>query len=262
MSDAERLYSFRVLVPDVLQRERAQTVALEVYRDGVLSPVTAAGSTFTLIDEGGTSVIDAQPITVSTDGIAQYAVSALELPSTLNFSELYQERWHLILEDGTARDIRREAAVAPFLIYLPVSDRDLMDGEYPGLTDELGQYGSTLQPFIDRAFRDVLEELWKKGQWPDLMLSTSAFVKPIREKALFHIFKFLFRHTGGGTGQNRWQTLMDYHKNEMDGALADFRSRIDHDIDGLPDTRDRESSASVVQRNAHFNRRLRRSSRW
>jgi len=262
VSDAERIYSFRTLVPDVLQRERDQVVAMEVYDRGKLSPVTAAGSSFSLIDPGGTFVIDTQPITVTTDGIPQYSITAAELPDSLQYSELYQERWVLVLNDGTTRTIRRECAISPFLVYLPIADRDLMDGEYPDLIAELGNHGKTFQPFLDRAFRDVLELLWDRGQWPDLMLSSSAFVKPIRERAFFLIFKFLFRQTGGSGAPNRWQVLMDHHKSEMEGAWANFKSRIDHDIDGLPDSRSREATATVVQRNAHPIRRHRRSARW
>jgi hypothetical protein len=237
-------------------------VRLEVYRNGVIVPVTQTGSSFTLIDPGGTSVIDAQPVVVDSDGIASYSVSALELPDTLTYSERYQERWILVLPDGTTRTIRRECAVAPFLVYLPVSDRDLMDGEYPDLISLLGTSGTTLQPFIDRAYRDVLEELWKKGRWPDLMLSNSAFVKPIRELALYRIFKFLFRSTGGGGGPTRWETLMTLHKTQSDAAMSDFRSRIDTDLDGLPDSDTRESTSGVVQRNAHLARNHRYNGRW
>lgn len=262
MSDARILYAFPVLVPDVLRRERAATVAVRAVRDGKIAPITAAGSTFTLVDPAGDFVIDAQPITVNGDGIAEYAIEASELPAALPFSELYQERWDLVLPDGTTRTIRRECAVAPFLLYLPVSDSDLMDGEYPNLVDELGEQGTTLQPFIDRAYRDVLEELWKRGRWPDLMLSTSAFVKPVRELALFRIFKFLFRVTGGAAGTNRWQVLMEHHDAEQKAAIADFRSRMDHDLDGLPDTRNREASGTVIHRNAHNMRTVPRSGRW
>lgn len=260
MSDSETIYSFRTLVPRVLQRERTQEVKLEVHRNGQLVDVTAAGSTYTLLDPAGRAVVDAQPVVISGK-VPTYTIQDVQLPDTLEFSELYQERWALVI-DGATHTVRREAAVAPFLVFLPVADVDLMAGEYPDLIEALGQYGTTFQPFLDRAFRDVLEELWKRGRWPDLMLSASAFVKPVRELALFRIFKFLFRHTGGSGGVNRWQTLMEHHQEEWKGAISDFRSRIDHDIDGLPDSRNRESSATVVQRNAHHIRRHVRSSRW
>jgi len=262
MSDARILYAFPVVVPDVLRRARAATVSIHAVRNGKIAPITAAGSTFTLVEPGGAFAIDAEPITVTPDGIAEYAIDAVQLPETLAFSELYQERWDLVLPDGTTRTIRRECAVAPFLLYLPVDDAALMDGEYPNLVDELGEQGATLQPFIDRAYRDVLEELWKRGRWPDLMVSTSAFVKPVRELALFRIFKFLFRVTGGATNTNRWQILMEHHDAEQKGALADFRSRMDNDLDGLADSRTREATGTVVHRNAHHTRRVPRSGRW
>ncbi|MEM6927703.1 MAG: hypothetical protein AAF602_12290 [Myxococcota bacterium] len=259
MPDGELNYSFRVAHPDMLQRGRAsQRVRLEVSRDGALVAPDAA-STFSLIRPDGTAVIDAQTITL--DGsVAVYDITVAQLvdDDTNPYSELYQERWALTLPDGTVRIIRREAAVAPFDWYNPVSTTDLTEGEYPNLAVDVGP-DLTLQPFIDEAVRHVLELLWQRGQWPQIMVSASAFRKPIRERALFLVFKLLYRNA---SGVNRWEVLMNHHEGEWNAAWSGLNSRIDADLDGLADTRDRSSAARAVHRNVPPFRTRRRTPRW
>lgn len=256
MSDAEILYSFRFPYQNVLQRERAQVVQAPASFGGEL--VAPASGTFSLIGPDGVAVIDAEAITI-VDLVATYSIAANELPSTLGYGELYQERWALTMPDGTVRTPRRECAIAPFLIHPVLAEADITEGEYPDLVNELGDDFDSLQPFITEGWRRLLEWLFKQGQWPDLMLSTSAFRRPHREWALFLIFKHLFRVT---SGNNRWKILMDLHKSELDGALAGFTSRVDSDIDGLPDSTSRQATSTVIHKNAAPIRRLPRSPKW
>ena len=256
MSDGQTLYSFRIPFQNVLQREVAQVVRLEARREGAL--VAPLSGTFSLFDSGGTAVIDAQAVTI-LDLVATYSISALELPDSLAFSELYQERWSLVMPDGTTRTPRRETAIAPFLLYPALAEIDITAGEYPGLVNELGDRFDSLQPFLDNAWGKMLEWLFEQGQWPAMMLSTSAFRRPHREWTLYLIFKYLFRNTGGG---NRWQVLMEEHKSERNAALAGLTSRIDQDKNGLPDGRSRQSAASVIHINAGPYRRLPRNPKW
>ena len=258
MPDGEIRYTFRIRHPDVLQRGRDQTVTLEAYRDGLLVAPTVAGSTFALIAPNGDNQVGPKAITVVNE-IATAAILATEIPDTAELSELYQERWILAMPDGTTRTIRREAAIARFLFHPPVADIDLVEGEYPDLIDLLGEHDQTVQPFIDGATSKVLRMLWADGQWPDLMLSSDAFFEPIRELALFRIFKWLFRQV---PGNNRWERLMDHHHSEFNRAWQGFTSKIDYDHDGLPDERGRQARATLIHRNVGAFRHIRRTPRW
>lgn len=261
MPDGEIQYSFRRPYPNVYQRGRDQTAKLEAYRDGVLTPPTVgAGSTFTLIAPDGSSIVGPKQVTV-VDEIATAAILATEIPDadTTVLSELYQERWILLMPDGTTRTVRREAAIARFLFQPNISDVDLVEGEYPDLLDLMGEQDQTLQPFIDGAVRTVLQKLFASGQWPDLLLSADAFYEPIRQLALFRIFKWLFRQQAGN---NRWEILMNHHESEWKGALKAFTSRVDYDHDGLPDSRGRWGASTVIHKNANYFRRQRRTARW
>ena len=256
MSDAQTLYSFRTPFQNVLQREVAQDVRLEVRRNGEL--VAPSSGTFSLFGVDRTAVIDAQPVVI-TDLVATYSITALELPDTLAFSQLYQERWSLVMPDGTTRTPRRETAVAPFLLYPVLAEADITEGEYPDLVSQLGPSFETLQPFMDEGWRRMLEWFFQHGRWPDMMLSTSAFRRPHREWTLFLIFKHLFRNVSGG---NRWERLMNHHEAEKDAALGNLTSRLDRDQDGHPDDPSRVSSSGVVHRNAGRRRLSSRNPRW
>jgi hypothetical protein len=259
MPAAETLYSFRTKAPDVLQRGRAQTVSMPAYRDGALVAPTEVGSTFSLYDEGGTAIVDAQAVTVTGD-VATYTISDVELPATATISELYQERWALVMPDGTTRTVRREAAVAPFLLHLPVAVEDLL-ALYPALDSSFGTTPAvTLQGFLDEAWAQVLERLWNVGHWPDLMLSASTFRRPVVELALYIAFRALFSRTAGRDG--RHEALMEQHRRAAEEAWAAISSRLDRDDDGLPDDRHRERGEGVIHRNASPGRRRRRSPRW
>lgn len=261
MPDGEVLYSFRVAHPDLLQRGRDQRVRLEVSRDGQLVQPDAA-STFSLLGPDGTALVDAQPVDFDGSVPVYDLDGATELPNDdalAPFSELYQERWALVMPTGETRTIRREAALAPFSWYNPVAEADLVDGEYPNLLVEVSPQLTTLQPFLDEAVRHVLELLFQRGQWPDLMVSVSAFRQPIRQRAFFLIFKHLFRQTSGSP---RWETLMAHHEEEWKAAWAGLNSRLDADLDGLADDRNRQAASRTVHRNVPPTRTRRRTPRW
>lgn len=255
---SETIYTFRTPYPDVLQRGRARVVSLMATRAGeVIAPVSGS---FSLIDPTGAAVIDAAVVAV-IDSVATYSISALELPESLDLSELYQQRWALTFADGVTRTARRECAVARFELYPPAGEFDLVLGEYPNLRDEISDIERTLQPFLDEAWAQILEALWASGRFPSLMLSTSALRQPLRQLSLYLVFKHLFRNTAGA-GPNRWQVLMDRHRSDWEKSWATMTARIDHNHDGIADSRSRESASTVVHRNAHRSRRLVRSNKW
>lgn len=253
----ESRISFPSPFPDVLEREADNTVRQEAWLAGQLQ-VPSSG-TFELLDRNGTAVVAATPVVI-TDGVATHVILAAVLDDQVDLSPLYQERWVLII-DGVTYTVRREAAVARFKLYPVISDADLVLGEYPGLIDELGKSEQHAQRFLDEAWAQIMEKLWSVGRWPERMLSTSAFRALHKHWTYFLIFKYLWRLTAGASG-GRWNRLMDHHKSEMNGAWSGLNSRIDRDLDGLPDEDSRESAQTMLHRGGGRHRRVPRSSRW
>ncbi len=250
----ETRYSFRTIFPDVLVRGRENLVKMEAWHDGAL--VAPSSGTFTLVDEGG-DTISTSAVVVS-GSIATATIPAGDLPATLDLSQRLQQRWVLVMPDGVEHTARREAALARFRFYSPIGDIDL-ESEYPGLGTDVGDSVDSLQPFIDEATAWFVNKLWSKGTWPDLIVEPSATRAPIRERAYYLIFKALYRRT---SGQARWETLMNIHRDGYREAFGSMTYKVDADHDGVADSDDRKSAGTVVHRNPAPQRRRSNDPRW
>jgi len=254
MASGETVYTYRQSGPDVLQRSRANTVRLEVWRDGALVAPTSAK--VSLLRPAGTAIVDEATATIS-GSVATYTVSAGDLPATEPTGQLYTLRWALTI-DGLERTVQRPCTVARFPMVLPVTDDDLTGGEYPDLVDQLGDYGTTLQSFIEAAKRDVLRELEQCGTWPDIITGPSDLFEPIRQSAYTKVFRFLF----STNDSERSERLMELHRAEYLRVMKDLRLRLDRDDDGLADDEARESVSRTIHRGGARSRYRRRSPLW
>lgn len=244
-------YSPRIVAPDVLQRETAQTVEMQVYLAGEL--IAPSAGTFQLLKPDGSVAIEAAAVTVAND-VAQYAIGAGALPATFDLSDGYVEIWSLTV-GGESLVVRREAALSKYPLHCPIADVDFVSGEYPDIVDSLGEYAGSLQGFIDEAFAQIVERLWNTGQWPDLILSASALRQPLRELVMHLVMKFLFRKT---SGDSRFERLMDLHWERFNGAYDRMTFKLDSDQDGTADSANRDSASKVVHRNVPPYRNLQR----
>ena len=255
MASGHTDYTFRQTGPDVLQREQQNTVKLEVWRDGALVE-PAAGGTLTLIDPGGVKLVDAQTVTISAK-VPEYTIASSVLPSTVDVGRLFMLRWELTIS-GQVFVVQRACSVARFPMVLPVTDSDLIDGEYPDLLDQIGDYGSNLQTFLDSAKRDVLRELEQAGQWPDLITSPSDLYEPIRQLAFAKVFRFLFNTNDS----DRSQILFQLHQDRYERVMKELTARFDRDDDGLPDSENREAVMRSYHPGGAPRRYARRDPRW
>lgn len=259
MSNSETLYSFRDAFPNVLAVNRRQTVRMEVRRDGAIAAPTAAGSSYSLFEPGGqTAIVDAQPIVVGGDGIALFVLSAATLPDTLELGEGYFEIWDLVLDDGTQRKIRREASLAIRELYPVLAEIDL-DGEYPDISFALGTTLTSYQPFIDEAWKRIINRLISEGVLTYLVMSPTAFRDVHRELTFYLMFKWFFMKQGQ---DSRWADLFKSHLAAYEAAWGKLNFVFDADHDGIADTSERIGTGGVTHVNPAPRRRLQKSSRW
>lgn len=256
LQETTAAYSFRMVSADVLERGRAQQVQLATYYEGSLVAPTEEGSTFSLIKPDGTAAVDGAAVTVSGD-IATYSLSALELPSTLDYGQLYIQRWSLVF-GSEARIVERGCSLARRQMILPVADVDITR-EYPDIVQQLGDHGSNLQGFLEGAKDYVLRQLAKQGQWVDLIIGPSVLYEPIRQYAMYLIHKFLFRRT---SGDNQFERLMEDHEAKAESELATMVARFDRDGDGTPDAEAQMMTMRPIRIGGAPRRTRRRSSRW
>lgn len=260
----QRVFSARTPYPDTVVLGRSSTLSLQLERDGV-GVVPDAVEKVQVVDQSGTVKFeDASPAVNLSNGTVSSVVLSGD-SSDWSVGELYQTRWFIQVDGETdARVFRRPAVVARFVLAPPISDRDLEDGNYPDLTDQLAQFGetglngeATLQPYIDEAWNVVLRKLFKVNRWPDLLFSVEDLVEPVREEAWSRIFRFLFQRAGEGS---KWETLWSEHRENAKAEWTTLSARFDEDGDGLPDSEERDAVAGAVHMNAAPRRRL--SRRW
>jgi hypothetical protein len=241
MSNAETLYTVRDYGPDVLERARLQVVKCPLYRNGVLVAPTASGSTYTLYDEDGTTVLATGAVTVTAD-VAQYSIAAASIPATLGFGEKYRAAWLLVLPDGTTRTFRREVSIALQAINPVITDADLL-AEYPDLARDLPSTASSWQGFIDEAWKRILARLRQKGAIPHLIVSDTELRDAHRELTLMLIAKW-WRFKG--TNAETWKEMQEYHAAAYEAAWTSANVRLDTDQDGAADGDGRTGLASTV----------------
>ncbi len=256
MSSGEILYSARTPFPDSIVTGRENRLRLEIARDGVNVAPTTPG-TFDLVDSGRTVVFTVPAIAGPSNSI-EAVIPKIDVDK-FELGELYQGRWTPVMPGETdARKFRREAVVTLFRLVPPVAEQDLVTGNYPDLRDQLGDFGNNLQPFLDEAWGWFLRKLFKVGRWPDLMISTQDAFDPVREQAWYRVFRFLFRRTRGT--DNRFEKLMEDHRDASLNEWNSMTARWDEDHDGVADSLDREAAQGAIHRNSAPRRRL--SRRW
>ena len=217
MTTAETLLSARTPYPDYLVRGRAQSVSLPLYRSGALVAPTQSGSTFSLLDPAGNTVIAASAVTV-TGSVATYAIPAASLPSTLALGHQYSEVWSLVLSGETdPRVFRRDAALVLHAAYPVISDADL-EGVYSNLTDQFPADVTTAQAYIDEAWKRILGRLESQGVFPDHVV-TSWSLREVHIELTLYLVALDFSRAQGGA----WVELAATHKKEFEMAWSRLR---------------------------------------
>jgi len=244
VSASEIVYTARAPYPDVLERGRAQVVTLPTYRDGVAA--APASGTFTLWGPTQVAIVSAQAVTIASS-VATYSISAGTLPATLALGEGYLEEWALVMPDGTTRTYRRTAALALRSLYPVYSDIDAL-AEYPGIQRDIASNATSLQGYVDEAWRQILGRLAERRVYPYLVMTADSFRDVHRHITLHLTFKSFFRGVSG-TGE-KYAELMRYHDAEATKAWTSLTAQMDHDHDGYVDGEARERASTIVHINA------------
>jgi len=226
MSSAETVYSVRVAYPDYLERARAQTVSLPIWRDGALAAPSAG--TFTLRKPNGDTLVTGS-VTITGD-IATYPVLAASIPATLSLGHGYQELWALTLADGTTQTIPRDAALVKHAARPTLADADLT-AIYSDLARHLSSSITTFQGKIDEAWKQILGRLEGQGVFPDHIV-TYWSLREVHLQLSLYLTLLDFSTRQG----DRWAEMAEGHKREFEMAWARLRFRVSTDDDGLQDS--------------------------
>jgi len=115
-------YAAQIRAIELLERGKAQTSELKLYRDG--SQLVPTAATYTLIKPTGSDLITGQTASIDLSGTVSYAHSAEQLANSENLGEGYVQEWTVTI-DGEEFLFRRMCALVRRRLYPVVSDIDL-----------------------------------------------------------------------------------------------------------------------------------------
>ena len=205
MAAADTIYAARFAGPETLVKGRTNLCTCPLYRSGAVVAPTQAGSTLTILKPDGTSLVDAQPVTVSSS-VATYSVSSAVLADE-PYREGYGVEWSLVVA-GTTHRFRRSGLVCRSQLYQVITDLDLTD-RYTDITDCLPSGVTTFQAKIDAAWADLCDLLRRQGSLPERILSA----EDLRQVHLYMTLAMVFEDAlVTEAAQSRWGRLYDVNR--------------------------------------------------
>ena len=232
----ERLYSPRIRIHEVLERERGCTLDLPIYRNNALVAPTAAY--FKLLDPNGNDVISKTSVSIIAN-IATYTVSPSDLPSTLDLSDGYMQFWELTLA-GVVHTFKKPTAIARSALYPVINDLDL-EAEYSDLSSiRPSSLGSSYQTYIDEAWIQLIQRIRDLGNIEYLVMSPQSLRACHKNLTFYLIFKDM---DSSGLGEGRYLDLAREHRKQMEFDFKRLSFTYDLNQDGIADDKNKRRSA-------------------
>jgi len=231
------LYSARFSGPTLIERDKAQTITVDIERSG--SDPTISSATFTLYDPGGTKVID---------GTAA-SISGGEISGTVGASDLdgksYGLGWLVQFDATIGGKVYRflnDAAVCLARLYPPIGHTDLVN-RHSDVANLLATGVTSLQQYIDDAWADITNRLYSDSV-PFFRLRTpSAFRAAMFSRSFTLIFRDYSTLLDPG---DRYAELADRYDAQFEEDIGKIRSKMDTGEDNTL-TANNLSTASVIQ---------------
>ena len=176
MPTTDLLYSARATGHELLERGRDNLLKQPMYDAGALVAPTQAGSTVSVYNASGVSIVSAAGVTVS-GSIATYNVPSSTLAGE-SLGEGWSVTWSLIMPDSTTRTVRRAASLGVSRLHPPAVAADLFQRvrslnpshANPITALTLGE----IDDYLDAAWLQIEDRLQRRGRRPWLVLSSES----------------------------------------------------------------------------------------
>ena len=248
-------YAAQIRTIELLERAKAQTSELKLYRDGLQIVPTAA--TYTLTKPTGTDLLTGQTATIAESGTVSYAHSAEQLKESEELGEGYVQEWTITI-DGEEYLFRRMAALVRRRLYPVVSDIDLT-ATYSDLANIRPSTLTSYQQYIDDAWYQILRRIRNRGMgYEYLMMSAESFFEAHRHLSLYLIFRDF--HSSLGQSNGRYLDLANEHYRLYRDEFDTINFIYDEDHDGEaddPNKRTRGQPTIFLNRPGQYYRRRR-----
>ena len=184
MSDTP--YAAHIRITELLERDKAQSTELKIYRAGVQIVPTAG--TYTLKKPTGPAIVENASLTIAVSGTVSYLHSTSELSSTLQLGEGYVQEFTLTI-DGDVYLFRRMASLVLRRLYPVIQDGDLT-ATYSDLDSLRPSNLTSYQLYIDDAWYQILRRIKNQGMgYEYLVMSPESFFDAHRHLTLYLIFR-------------------------------------------------------------------------
>lgn len=237
MSDTP--YAPQIKVPELLERGKAQTSILPVYRNGALVAPTEVR--YTLLEPNGNKLID-NAVGTYPGNIPQYT-HATSLLNGKQLGEGYLQEWNITIE-GRVITFRRMVAVVLRRLYPVVSDADLT-ATYSQLADLRPSSLTSYQTYIDEAWYTMIQRMRNEGGGLEyLVMSAEAFRSAHQNLALYYIFRDF--HSSLGQSNGRYLDLANEHYTQYKTEWKQINFVYDHNHTGSSDDPDQRVAKQPV----------------
>ena len=251
-------YSAQIRHVELLERNKAQTTSIRVYRDNALVVPTEAK--YTLIEPSGSKILDSAVASISDSGVVSYPHIATQLPTTKSLGEGYIQEWWIKI-DGVAHIFRRMTALVLRRLYPTVSDIDLT-AIYTDLEEVRPSSITSYQKYIDDAWFQILRRVRNRGMgFEYLVMSADSFYEAHRHLSLYLIFRDF--HSSLGQSNGRYLDLAQEHQRMFLQEFDSINFIYDQDHTNKPADKDkRKNGQPVIYLNGPSHRRYYRYNLW
>lgn len=230
-------YSARVRTVELLERGKAQTTDLQIYRNGLQIVPTSA--TYTIFKPDSGTIVEDGVCTISAEGTVTYSHIPSQLANTLELGEGYVQEFTTIIS-GESYIFRRMAALVKRRLYPVISDADLEE-LYTDLESLRPSNITSYQQYIDSAWYTILRKLRNVGAgFAYLVVSPESFAESHRHLSLYLIFRDFH---SGLSSDGRYLELAQEHYRLYNEEFNSINFIYDEDHDGKPEDPDRRSAA-------------------
>lgn len=224
-------YSARFVLPDLIERGRANTLRCPVYLDGDL--VAPSAGTVSIFDATGAAQVSGASVTITGD-VATYSYA----PATsLPLADDWRVEWTLTIS-GASVFSRNDAALVRARLRNPVSDQDLYSkvSALDPNTANVIHSKATLQDYLDSSWHEIQRRLINRGRRPWLIMSPSALYDVALNLGLSYVYDDL-----GPTAEYVQQAIV--YRERYESKWGELNFRYD-DLDEGKASPDRRRSAS------------------
>jgi len=229
----------QIKIPELLEKGKAQTSELPIYRDGQL--VAPTDVRYTLYDPTNKKLVD-NAVATYPGNIPQYT-HATGLLNDSQLGEGYLQEWAVTI-GGRVYTFRRMAAVVLRRLYPVVSDADLT-ATYSQLADLRPSSLTSYQTYIDEAWYTLMQRLRTEGGGLEyLVMSAEAFRGAHQNLALYYVFRDF--HSSLGQSNGRYLDLANEHYRQYNNEWKQINFVYDHNHTGSADNPDQRQNKQPV----------------